>query len=301
MVEGGEKIVSSIYVCNSGSDDISVIDPDNLFEVRKISLKGGSGRVGPYAACKYMDSIVVANIYNNTLTLIDFNKKNVYKSYFIGMRCCDVKILNNNAYVACGDSNTIIKYNLRDELIEEVIPCGYMPHSIDINVKNKVFVTSNMLSSNITIFHDENKGQVETIRVGEYPTKAIFTRDGENIIVSESNIGTDHIGSINIISVRNKLSVSKIKVGKWPVDIWCNENLLFSANLGDGTISIVNLKNFKEVKRIYLGGMLRGIIQYKNNIFVNDNYNNVLIGVDILENKKKIIPIGKEPIGIAIF
>lgn len=301
MVEGGEKIVSSIYVCNSGSDDISVVDPDNLFEIRKISLKEGSDRVGPHAVCKYKNSIVVTNAYNNTLTLIDFNKKKVYKNYFIGMRCCDVKVINNNAYVVCGDSNTVIKYNLKEELIEEVVPCGYMPHSIDLNVKNEMFVTSNMLSSNITIFQDENKGQIDTIRVGEYPTKAIFTCDGENIIVSESNIGTNNVGSINIISVRNKLSVSKIKVGKWPVDIWCNENLLFSANFGDGTISVINLKNFKEVKRIYLGGMLRGIVKYKNNIFVNDNYNNSLICVDILKNKKKVIPIGSEPTGIAIF
>lgn len=301
MVEGGEKIVSFLYVCNSGSDDISVIDPDNLFEIRKISLKEGGERVGPYAMCKYMDNLVVVNAYNNSLTLINLSKKDTYKNYFIGMRCCDVKIFNDNAYVVCSDSNSIIKYNLKDKMVEGVIPSGYLPRSIDFNAKNKMFVTSNMLSSDITIFKDEDTEQVEKIRVGEYPTKAIFTRDGENVIVSESNIGTDCVGSINIISIRNKLSVAKIKVGKWPVDIWYSEKLLFSANLGDGTISVINLKEFKEIKRVYLGGMLRGIIQYKNCIFVNDNYNNVLICFDILKNKKKLIPIGNEPTGIVIF
>lgn len=301
MMEGGEKIVSFIYICNSGSDDISVVDPDNLLEIEKISVDGVTERVGPYSICRYMGGMVTANIYSNTLTLIDFNRKNIHKDYFIGMNCSDVKIFNNNAYVACGDSNTVIRYNLKCELIEEAIPCGYLPHSIDLNTENKIFVTSNMLSSDITIFHSENVGEVNTIRVGEYPTKAVFTSDGKNVIVSESNIGTDHVGSINIVSLKNKLSVSKIKVGKWPVDIWYSGNLLFAANFGDGTVSVIDLKNFKEVKRIYLGGMLRGIVQYKNKLFINDNYNNVLICFDILKDKKKIIPIGKEPTGIAIF
>ncbi|MCD2345422.1 YncE family protein [Clostridium guangxiense] len=293
--------MSFVYICNSGSDDVSVIDPDSLLEIRRINLKQGLGRVGPHAACKYMKGIVVANAYSNTLTLIDFSEEKVHKDYFIGMRCSDVKIFNNNAYVACSDSNTIIRYDLKNEMMEEAIPCGVLPHSIDFNAKNKMFVTSNMLSSDITTFYSEDTNEVNNIRVGEYPTKAIFTHDGENIIVSESNIGTDHVGSINIISVRNKLSVSKIKVGKWPVDIWCSDKLLFAVNFGDGTVSIINLKNFKEIKRIYLGGMLRGIIQYKNKLLVNDNYNNVLIGFDILKNKKKIVPIGKEPTGIIIF
>ncbi|MFL0250818.1 YncE family protein [Clostridium neuense] len=293
--------MSFIYVCNSGSDDISVVDPDNLLEIEKINLRGGGGRVGPHSVCKYMGGIIAANIYSNTLTSIDVNRKNIHKDYFIGMNCSDVRIFNDNAYVACGDSNNVIKYNLKHELIEEAIPCGYLPHSIDLNSKNNIFVTSNMLSSDITIFHSEDVDEVNTVRVGEYPTKALFTSDGENIIVSESNIGTDHVGSVNIVSVKNKLSVSRIKVGKWPVDIWCSGNLLFVANFGDGTVSIISLKNVKEIKRIYLGGMLRGIVQYKNKLFINDNCNNVLVCFDILRNKKKIIPIGKEPTGIAIF
>ncbi|MCI7443134.1 MAG: YncE family protein, partial [Clostridium sp.] len=66
-------------------------------------------------------------------------------------------------------------------------------------------------------------------------------------------------------------------------------------NFEDGTISIINLNLGKEVKKIYVGGMPRGIIKYKKNIFVGDYYNQRILKIDLENKKTKTIAVGKEP------
>lgn len=293
--------MSLICICNCGSDDISVVELENLREIYKINMKVGYERIGPHGICKYKDKLLTANNYSNTLSLINLKERKVCKNYFIGMNCNDVKTFKDSAYVICGDSNSIIKYNLLNEVIEELIPCRYMPHSIDFNSKTNYFVVTNIINSNIAVFNGENTENIYNIKVGEYPTKTIFTDDGESVIVCESNIGTDLNGSINIISLKSKSCISKISLGKWPIDVFCDKDLCFVSNFGDGTVSIVSLKELKEIERIFIGGMLRGIIEHKGKLYIGDNYNNNFICFDIKTNTKKIIPIGKEPTGMLLF
>lgn len=297
-MEGSGKIVNSICVCNSGSDDVSVIDLNNLRECSRINLRIQMDRIGPHGVCRYKDNIITANTFSNTISIINFERREIYKSFFIGMHCNDLKIFNGRAYVVCGDSNSIVKYNIENESAEEIIPCGDMPHSIDFNTKNSMFVTADMDDSTITIFKDDDYGYIKRVRVGEYPTKALFTEDGENIIVCESNIGTDSNGTLSVIPLNNTEKRFSIEVGKWPVDVFYNDGFCFVSNLGDGSISIVRLDKIEELKKIYIGGMPRGILKRNEMIYVDDSCNNSLICIDMNFNKTKIIPVGDEPTGI---
>ncbi|URZ07265.1 YncE family protein [Clostridium felsineum] len=290
--------MSFICVCNSGSDDLSVIDLDNLKENFRIDLRIQTSRIGPHGIFKYKDNIVTANTFSNTLSFVNLEKKEIYKSCFIGMHCNDLRIVKESAYVICGDSNSVIKYNFQDEVIDEMISCGYMPHSIDFNAKNNMFVTADMGSSSITVFKKSSLGYINSIKVGEYPTKAIFTEDGEKVIVCESNMGTDYNGTLSIIPLNNIEKKRSVKVGKWPVDIFCDNKICFVSNFGDGTVSIIDLEKMKEIRKIYVGGMPRGIIKRNKLLYVGDSYNNNLICIDIHSDTKKIIPIGNEPTGI---
>lgn len=297
-MKGSEKIVRFIYVCNSGSDDISVIEAKSLKEVKRINIGANFTRVGPHGVCRYKNNIITANSYNNTLSLIKLNSNEVDKSFYIGSNCNDVRTVKDNAYTICGDLNSVIRYDLENEIIDGIIPCGYMPHSIDFSSENKFFAVSNMMSSNVTIFSENSEENIENIRVGEYPAKAIFSPDGKYIIVCESNIGTDYNGSVNILSLKDKVSLATIKVGKWPIDAFCNANFIFVSNFGDGTVSVISLKNFKEIERIRVGSMVRGVVEHEGKLYISDNYNGVLIYFNLGNNTKKIIPIGKEPTGI---
>lgn len=291
--------MSKLYVCNTFSDNISVVNIGDFKEEKKIYLKSAHiDKIGPHGICNYKDKLLIANNYSNTISIVDKEGEKEVESYFIGMHCNDVVVYEDKAYVICGESNCVVMFNLITHKIEEEIPCGNLPHSIEINKQKGLMLISNFQSDSITLVDLKNSKDIMQIRVGSYPTKALFTVDGEHIIVCESNIGADIRGNISIISLKALRLINRILVGKYPVDMYVNASYCFISNFGDGTLSIADINNYKEIKRINIGGMPRGIIKINNNIYVGDNYNNLLIEVDIKKENKKVISIGGEPTGM---
>lgn len=300
MIWGGRNL-ENLFVCNTFSDNISVVDIEIFKEDCKISLKNGdNNRIGPHGICFYKNKVLTANNFSNSLSLIDVYKKKLINDYFIGMHCNDVKVIEDNAIVICGDSNRIVDFNLEGKKIEGEIPCGNLPHSIDVYTQKKLIVTAEMISDSITLFDYIDPSNVKTIRVGRFPTKAIFSSDGETIYVCESNIGSDKYGSVSIYSYRDLNLITRITVGNAPVDMYVDKNYCFVSNFGDGSVSVINTNKFKEVNRFQVGGMPRGIIKKGENIYVGDNYNNLLLKINLLKEEKKVISIGGEPTGMLL-
>lgn len=293
--------MENLFVCNTFSDDISVVDTELFKEECRINLKNNTyNRVGPHGICLYKNKVLTANNFSNSLSLIDIYKKKLLCDYFIGMHCNDVKVIEGNAFVICGDSNNVVNFSLDKNKVEEEIPCGNLPHSLDVYTHKRLIVTADMISDSITLFDYLHLSSVKNIRVGRFPTKALFSADGEMIYVCESNIGSDRCGSISIYSSRNLRLVCRITVGNAPVDMYCENNYCFVSNFGDGTVSIINTKKFKEINRFEVGGMPRGIIKKGEYVYVGDNYNNLLLKINLLKGEKKAISIGEEPTGMML-
>jgi YVTN family beta-propeller protein len=300
MIWGGRSL-ENLYVCNTFSDNISIVDTELFNEDCKISLKNSDyTRIGPHGICFYKNKVLTANNFSNSLSLIDLYKKTQIDDYFIGMHCNDVKVIEDNAVVICGDSNSIVDFNLEENRVDGEIPCGNLPHSIDICKNSKLIVTAEMISDSITLADYTDLSNVKSIRVGKFPTKAIFSIDDEIIYVCESNIGSDKHGSISMFSYSDLKLIKRINVGNAPVDMYVDKNHCFVSNFGDGTVSIIDIKQFKEIKRIYVGGMPRGIVRKGEYIYVGDNYNNLLIKINLLKEEKKAISIGGEPNGMML-
>lgn len=288
-----------LFVCNTSSDNISVVDLSEFKEENKISLKlSNMDRVGPHGICTYNNKLLISNNYSNTISIVDIDEGREIESHFIGMHCNDAVVYEDKAYVICGETNYVMVFDLIHGRVEEEIPCGNLPHSIAINKQKKLILISNFESDSLTIVDLEDKRNITQIRVGAYPTKALFTVDGEHIIVCESNIGTDMRGDINILSLKGFKLLNKILVGKYPVDMYLNTSHCFVSNFGDGSVSQVDINNYKEVKKINVGGMPRGIINVGEYIYVGDNYNNLLICAHVTNENKKVISIGGEPTGM---
>ena len=293
--------MSYIYVCNTSSDCISKVNVEEFREESKITLNTGlSDRIGPHGICEYHDKIITANSYSNNISVIDTKQGREESKHFIGMHCNDVIVYDNNAYIICGESNNVVVFDLIKNKISEEIPCGNLPHSIAINKETGILVVSNMENDSITLIDCHNKDETKSIKVGSYPTKAIFTVDNKYILVCESNIGSDYRGSIGIISMKNFKMIYRIPVGNCPVDMVCDERYCFVSNFGEGFISVVDINYYEVMKKINIGGMPRGIIKYNQFVFVGDNYNNLLMKVNIFSEDKKIIPIGGEPTGMIL-
>lgn len=291
-----------LYVCNTSSDNISVVDLSSFKEEYKIPLGvSNMDRVGPHGICVYKDKLLTTNSYNNTISIVDMDKREEISNYFVGMHCNDAVIYEDKVYVICGESNYVVEFNLITNRVDEEIPCGNLPHSIQINRQKKLMVISNFESDSLTIVDLEDKKNVIQLRVGSYPTKALFTADGDHILICESNLGADIRGNISIMSLKGFKLLNKVLVGKYPVDMYSNTSQCFVSNFGDGTVSIVDTNYYKEVKKINIGGMPRGIIKMGDFIYVGDNYNNQLMRVDVKNENKKVISIGGEPTGMTYF
>ncbi|MDP4144307.1 MAG: YncE family protein [Bacillota bacterium] len=291
--------MSYLYICNTASDNISVINMMKFTETYKIKLGNEeNSRVGPHGICQYRNNLIVANNYSNDLSLVDTECGSVIDNFFIGMHCNDVKVYNSSAYVICGDSNKIVVLNMNSFKVEQQIPCGNFPHSLDICFKEKIMVTADLCSDSITVGNCANFNNLQLLKVGQYPTKAVFTSDGEYIVVCESNIGSDCNGSVRVISVKNMRHIGSIAVGRCPVDMYCEGYLCYVSNFGDGTISIVDISKGAMIANIHTGGMPRGIIKHGHYLYVGDNYNNEVIQVNTQNLIKKSISIGREPTGM---
>ncbi|MFD3156093.1 YncE family protein [Haloimpatiens sp. FM7330] len=290
-----------LYVCNTSSDSVSKINIEHLDEQNKIVLGDNRlTRVGPHGICIYKNNILTANNYSNDISVIDIKHQKKVQDYFIGMHCNDVRVQEDTAYVICGDSNNVITFNLKKEKIMQEIPCGNLPHSIDIDKRKKIAIISNMEDDSITLMDCSNNSIMRKIKVGAYPTKALFSLNGDYIFVCESNIGLDCKGSLAIISLKNFEILTRVRLGNSPVDMYCDERFCYVSNFGEGTISIIDINNFKEVKAIRIGGMPRGIIRVGRMLYVGDNYNNLLFRIDIKNRNKKAISIGGEPTGMTL-
>lgn len=294
--------LSCLYVCNTSSDYISKVNLAMFKEECRIPLSMDKiGRVGPHDICIYYDKLLTANSFSNSLSIIDTNEEREVGSYFIGMHCNGVEVYKDNAYVICGELNSLIVFNLIKNKIVEVIPCGSFPHSISINKDNGLMAISNMHSDSITLISCEDKCISNDIKVSSYPTKAVFTPDGRYLLVCESRMGVCSTGTLSVIDCYTLKLVRRVKVGNSPVDISTDSDNCYVSNFGDGTVSIVDIEGGKEIKRLIIGGMPRGIVKYGKLLYIGDNYNNLLFQLDIQGENKKVISIGSEPTGMTLY
>jgi YVTN family beta-propeller protein len=295
-------MVRYLYLCNTSSDCISKINLNIFSEENRISLKTDSMamRVGPHGICRNNSRLIIANNYSHSISIVSMSKEVEESNYYIGVHCNDVVVFENNAYIICGDLNNLAVFDLLSNKVIEEIPCGNLPHSICLNKEKKLLLVSNMEEDSITLIDCVKNEIIKNIRVGAYPTKAIFTVDGQYSLVCESNIGSDYKGSIAIMSLKNYKIINRVTVGNSPIDMYCNESFCFVSNFGDGTVSVVDVNHYREDKKIIIGGMPRGIIKYGEHIYVGDNYNNLLMKVNIKNESKKYIPIGGEPTGMLL-
>jgi len=293
--------MSLLYVCDTSSDCISRINLEAFEENCRINLRESeNARVGPHGICKYRNKIITANSYSNNISIINLKGEISISHTFIGVHCNDVAAYEGRVYVICGDLNSVIVMDLVSMKMLEVIPCGNEPHSISMNINKKILLVANMKNDSISLIEMKGRKNCINIRVGAYPTKAIFTLDGEFILVCESNIGSDYRGCISILSLKTHKIIYRIPVGNCPTDIYCDEKYLYVSNFGDGTVSIIDINNYQEINKIIVGGMPRGIVSLGKDIYVGDNYNNMLLKVDYTNENKKKIPIGGEPTGMIL-
>lgn len=284
----------AVIVCNSGVDCLNVIDLDT-YHIKHISLDYNNNHIGPHSISFYKDKIITVNSFSDDLSIIDINKFKCIKSIKVGPHPNDIAIINEDAYVLCGDSNSLNIIDLNTGLIKYIITLEEYPHNICISENKEYAYICNLYGDSVSIIDCNNKKVIKRIRGFNKPTKIIISNDNQKLFICESNLGISGKGKIIQLD-RNKLSARKeINLGTTPVDLYQEEKYLYVSNFVEGTISIIDVNLFREINRINVGGMPKNIVKNKEFIIVSDYYNGVLKIINTNDFKIKNIAIGKEP------
>ncbi|MGM9973504.1 MAG: YncE family protein [Clostridiaceae bacterium] len=293
--------MDKLYICNTGSDYITELNL-NSYKEKRINLTSYNEKIGPYSLDHYRNYLIVINKYNSTLVKIDEANHQYREYYDIGAQPNDIKIYGDKAYILCGEGNSLVIFDLKNNRTDECIYSGVYPHRIDICSGQGLGIITNMLSNNLLLVDCKDNSIIKEIKVKHYPTKAIFIDEGENVLVCESYMGADRPGIIKKININTGIVLQELSTGNYPADIvWdVYEGEAYVANFNDGSISIIDVSSMEEKERIFIKGTPMTILKNNKELYIGDSHNNSLLIYNLYNKKTKIIPLGKEPNGMMI-
>lgn len=100
----------------------------------------------------------------------------------VGPKPNDLLMHDYKVYVICGESNSMVIYDLKEDKSIGEVATESWPHSIDMDFNNKLLFVSNLESDSITVISMDNYDTVENIQVPEYPTKIRVSNDKRGFI-----------------------------------------------------------------------------------------------------------------------
>lgn len=291
--------MNSIIICNTGADSLSRITLDNL-ALEKIIFNLGEKPIGPHGIKTYDDGFITTNSYSDSISFFDKDTFKEKKNAKIGPSPNDLIIYKKKVYAICGESNSVVVYDILEDKTSYEITTGSWPHSIDCYVERGIAFITNFESNDITVINMEDNSILTNIEASEYPTKVLVSKNKEFIYVCESYLGHDKNGFLDIISTKTLKSIKRIEVGSSPMEVIEAEKNIYVSNFTDGTISVINKSNMMVEESIYVGGMPKGMIVYENKIYVSDYLKGK---VYIIEDNKinKVIAIESEPNAMTLF
>ncbi|MDV4150613.1 YncE family protein [Clostridium sp. AL.422] len=291
--------MNSLIVCNTGSDNISKIslveslNTDIICE--EILLTVRERPLGPNGIYIKNNIAYITNSYSNSISILNMDTLKDTETIYIGANPNDLIGYGNSLYIVCSESNAVVLYDLEEKKIILEIKTNNWPYNIEISKELGLLFITNFQSHNISIIRIITNKVIGELKTLEYPTKVKVSEDGKQLYVCESYMGDEENGYIEIFDLTTLKSLGKIEVGKVPIDIIEEENILYVCNLIDSSIFLIDKINLYKMSEIKVGGMPRAIVKYKDILYISDYLNGRVICLDLRNNDTKAITVGKEP------
>jgi len=197
-----DKVDGRIYVANSASNNVSVVDTSTDTTVATISLKGptlgGSSPVG--VAFDQMDDHVYVALHGDLLgdvgniTIIDAATDRVVGGYYQwggpGPSAVCVDPSNSEVYVADDFSNEIWSFNTSTGAVVSIIPVGDMPEGLAMGLNDSYLYVADAGSNNVTLINSSTNEVIGSVTVGSSPEGIAFDPENRDIYVANEGSGT---------------------------------------------------------------------------------------------------------------
>lgn len=306
------------YVTNTDSNDISVVDLNETVEVERIPI-GGSPRGGMGIDNKGIYGYV-SNCAGNTISVIDLYNNRENGRIEVGTSPRGVVLSPNNLllFVANSGSNdvSVIDLKNREELTR--IPVGENPRALSITPNGKYVNVPCWGADSLSVIEVDYENSVECKEISRIylgkdlrPYHAYSDYDNEHVYTANT-----HGHSISVINLLDLEVETEIKVGYGPRAVIAdrNEPFLYVSCEGANAVSVVDKKQWKEIKQIPVGPTPRGLkIDEKNDVlmvsaftrFLNPDLMNDANSLSVVDLKTKEktgrVKTGLGPCSISIF
>lgn len=189
-----------IYVANSGSHSLSVINGDTN-RLKSTILVGPI----PYAITynPANDFIYVINLGENSLSAINANTYRIVKTLQVGSIPSAVTYdsVNQRVYVSNYNSSYVTVINSSNQILANV-SVGKYPIDLTYNPSNHGIYVANTGANNVSVINSDTNSVVTNISVGVYPTAVVYNPANDKIYVANRNSDTISVidGITNTIS-----------------------------------------------------------------------------------------------------
>ena len=258
---------NSIYVANSGSDTVSVIDPVTNTVTQNIKVGNGPRfmvsytnistiYLGNYSSIAYgVPTIYVANSWSGTVSVIDPQNNTVIENITVEGQPTFIETYGDTIYVANSGSDTVSVIDPATNIVIENITVGDQPTFIE-TYGDTIYV-ANSGSDTVSVIDPATNTVIKNITVGGQPT--FIETYGDTIYVANS--GSD---TVSVIDPATNIVIENLTVGDDPSFVgvygWeyimeddTFEGTVYVANFESDTVSVIDHSTNEVVAGVTLG------------------------------------------------
>jgi YVTN family beta-propeller protein len=246
----------SVYVANTGSDTVSVLDTTNNTIARTIALSRGSGPIGVALGAngRYL---YTADGGSNRVSVLDTRAGRVVGSVRVGTQPLSVAAApdGKTVYSANSGSGDVSVIDARTNRVVRTIPTGRFPSGVAVTPDGASLYVTNE-ASGVTVV-DARTGTVEARLREPSPFSVAMSPGGDHAYVT--SLGPGRVTAIDTRTHRVASTVSVVAYGTDPFTVRATGDALYVTNQGANTLSVIDQRTFKATATIATGNSPYGI------------------------------------------
>ncbi len=246
----------SVYIANTGSNTVSVLNTDDNTVAKTIALPRRSRPIG-VALSPSGRYLYTADGGANRVSVLDTRAGRVVTSVRVGTQPLGVAVApdGKTVYSANSGSGDVSVIDARTNRVVRAIPTGRFPSGVAVTRDGaSVYVTNEL--SGVTVINARN-GTVQARLRSPSPFSVTMSPKGDRAYVTGLGPGT--LTAIDTGTDRVRSTVSVGPYGTDPFTVRATRDALYVANQGASTLSIIDPSTFRTTATIATGNSPYGI------------------------------------------
>lgn len=240
----------TVYVANSDSDFVYVVDIFSREIIKRIQVGGGQYGI---ALCRNkgfaISTVAIGNVNGEgAIVIINIPENTVRASIPVEFSKPFDIVLSHDcsvAYISGSAINAIFVVDIALEAIIATIPVQEFPEGLEISPDGSRVYAGNRDSNTISVISTQSNTVIETVNVGLYPHDIAATRDGKYLYVTNQGITTDSLTwTVTVIDAVDLSPIGNIFVGDYAFGITITHDgkYAYIANARSHTVSVIEIE-----------------------------------------------------------